>query len=33
MTRITVRISLLPVTEDLHGDYLNDKKFKHRFQL
>lgn len=33
MTRITVRISLLPVTEDLHGDYLNDKNFKRRFQL
>jgi len=33
MTRITVRISLLPVTEDLHGNYLNDKNFKRRFQL
>ena len=33
MTRITIRISLLPVTEDLRGDYLNDKNFKRRFQL
>ncbi|WP_300000667.1 acyltransferase [uncultured Cedecea sp.] len=33
MTRIIVRISLLPVTEDLHGDYLNDNNFKRRFQL
>ena len=33
MTRITVRISLLPITDDLHGDYLNDKNFKRRFQL
>jgi len=33
MTRITVRISLLPIANDLHGDYLNDKNFKRRFQL
>jgi len=33
MTRITVRISLLPIANDLHGDYLNDKHFKRRFQL
>lgn len=33
MTRITVRISLLPITEELDGDYLNDKNFKRRFQV
>lgn len=32
MTRIVVRVSLIPVTEELHGDYLNDKNFKRRFQ-
>jgi len=33
LTRIVVRIELVPVTEELHGDYLNDKNFKRRFQL
>lgn len=33
LTRVVVRINLLPVTEDLHGDYVNDKNFKRRFQL
>lgn len=33
MTRIIVRISLLPIADDLHGDYLNDRNFKRRFQL
>jgi len=32
MTRVVVRISLLPIGDDLHGDYLNDKNFKRRFQ-
>jgi len=32
MTRVVVRISLLPIADDLHGDYLNDKNFKRRFQ-
>ncbi len=32
LTRIVVRISLEPVTEELHGDYVNDKNFKRRFQ-
>ena len=32
LTRIVVRINLEPVTEDLHGDYVNDKNFKRRFQ-
>lgn len=33
MTSIVVRISVVPITEDLHGDYINDKSFKRRFQL
>ena len=33
MTKIVVRISLVPITEELHGDYVNDKNFKRRFQL
>lgn len=33
MTRIVVRISLVPISEELHGDYVNDKNFKRRFQL
>ncbi|VEC02092.1 Probable acyltransferase yihG [Cedecea lapagei] len=33
MTKIVVRISLVPITEELHGDYVNDKHFKRRFQL
>ena len=32
MTRIVVRVSLVPIAEDLHGDYVNDKGFKRRFQ-
>ncbi len=32
LTRIVVRIELLPVTEELHGDYVNDKNFKRQFQ-
>lgn len=33
LTRVVVRVNLLPVTEELHGDYVNDKNFKRRFQL
>lgn len=33
LTRIVVRIELLPVAEELHGDYVNDKNFKRQFQL
>lgn len=32
LTRIVVRINLETVAEDLHGDYVNDKNFKRRFQ-
>ena len=32
LTRIVVRVSLEPVTEELHCDYVNDKNFKRRFQ-
>ena len=32
MIRIVVQVSLEPITEDLHGDYVNDKGFKRRFQ-
>lgn len=32
LTRIVVRVNLVPVAEDLHGDYVNDKNFKRRFQ-
>ena len=32
MTRIVVRVSLIPIEEELHGDYVNDKVFKRRFQ-
>ena len=32
LTRIVVRIRLEPVTEELRGDYVNDKNFKRRFQ-
>ncbi|QJT83375.1 acyltransferase [Kosakonia sp. MUSA4] len=32
LTRIVVRINLLPVNEELHGDYVNDKNFKRSFQ-
>lgn len=33
MTKIVVRVSLVPITEELHGDYVNDKNFKRHFQL
>ncbi|QOV68881.1 acyltransferase [Citrobacter sp. BDA59-3] len=32
LTRIVVRVNLLSVNEDLHGDYVNDKNFKRGFQ-
>ncbi|SFU18715.1 1-acyl-sn-glycerol-3-phosphate acyltransferase [Kosakonia arachidis] len=32
LTHIVVRINLLPVNEELHGDYVNDKNFKRGFQ-
>ncbi|HCA8315598.1 TPA: acyltransferase [Klebsiella pneumoniae] len=32
LTRIVVRINLVPIGEELHGDYVNDKNFKHSFQ-
>ncbi len=32
LTRIVVRVNLLPVAEELHGDYASDKNFKRRFQ-
>jgi 1-acyl-sn-glycerol-3-phosphate acyltransferase len=32
LTRIVVKVNLLPVAEQLHGDYVNDKNFKRRFQ-
>ena len=33
LTRIVVRVDLVPVNTELHGDYVNDKNFKRRFQL
>lgn len=33
LTRIVVRVDLMPVKTELHGDYVNDKNFKRRFQL
>ena len=33
LTRIVVRINLLPITDELHGDYVGDKNFKRGFQL
>jgi len=33
LTRIVVRVNMLPVAEELHGDYVNDKNFKRHFQL
>jgi 1-acyl-sn-glycerol-3-phosphate acyltransferase len=33
LTRIVVRVNLVPINENLHGDYVNDKNFKRRFQL
>ncbi|VYU81869.1 acyltransferase [Metakosakonia massiliensis] len=32
LTRIVVRVNLLPVNDELHGDYVNDKNFKRSFQ-
>lgn len=32
LTRIVVRVNLLPVNEELHGDYVSDKNFKRGFQ-
>lgn len=32
MTRIVVRVSLVAIEDTLHGDYVNDKAFKRRFQ-
>lgn len=32
LTRIVVRINLVPIGEELHGDYVNDKNFKRNFQ-
>lgn len=32
LTRIVVRVQLEPINEELHGDYVNDKIFKRRFQ-
>jgi 1-acyl-sn-glycerol-3-phosphate acyltransferase len=32
LTRIVVRVDLVPIDEELHGDYVNDKNFKRRFQ-
>ncbi|MFI7785820.1 acyltransferase [Citrobacter amalonaticus] len=33
LTRIVVRVDMQPIQEELHGDYVNDKGFKRRFQL
>jgi len=33
LTRIVVRINVVHVSEEQHGDYVNDKSFKRRFQL
>ncbi|MBJ3816047.1 acyltransferase [Shimwellia pseudoproteus] len=32
LTRIVVRVNLVPIEGELHGDYVNDKNFKRRFQ-
>ncbi|MDX6042008.1 acyltransferase [Scandinavium lactucae] len=32
LTRIVVRVELISVTDELHGDYTNDKNFKRGFQ-
>lgn len=32
LTRIVVRVDLVPIDAGLHGDYVNDKNFKRRFQ-
>lgn len=33
LTRIVVRVDMQPISDELHGDYINDKEFKRRFQL
>lgn len=33
LTRIVVRVNVVPVADELHGDYVNDKNFKRSFQL
>lgn len=33
LTRIVVCMDMQPIQEELHGDYVNDKGFKRRFQL
>lgn len=33
LTRIVVRVDLVQIDTELHGDYVNDKNFKRRFQL
>lgn len=33
LTRIVVCVDMQPIQEELHGDYVNDKGFKRRFQL
>lgn len=33
LTRIVVRVNTEQIQEELHGDYVNDKGFKRRFQL
>ena len=32
LTRIVVHVDLVPVAQELHGDYVNDKNFKRGFQ-
>jgi len=32
LTRIVVHVDLVPIDAELHGDYVNDKNFKRRFQ-
>ncbi len=32
LTRIVIRVNLVPVSHELHGDYVNDKNFKRQFQ-
>lgn len=33
MKRVVVRIEVLPITEDIRGDYFNNKVYKRQFQL
>ena len=32
LTRIVVHVDLQPISDELHGDYINDKSFKRHFQ-